>query len=391
VKAHNQSTYVVVPYKNKLLKLTNLKSGRIYYKDFYLDLVTNKRIAYSINDWLNSLSDRINTYYNYPRVIHLFYEIGFLIESVNLNLINEETILAIDLSFEDIFDYKIKNNQLLHLRKIKEPAFEDYVKRFQAGYDHLLKGNCYQFNLTEEFQFGFGHKIYAEDFIDQLWAKEGSRGRFGSATYIPQMEKLFLSNSPECLFQIRGNELSTMPIKGTIVCEADLDMHEKWQELIADKKCESELFMIADLMRNDLSRIELPISEVVAKKKMLRVPKLLHQYTEIKVHLSDQVTIEKIIKNIFPGGSVTGAPKKRVMEILGEIEDHQRGFYCGSTIILMKEMKAASINIRTAIIDFNKQQLNYKAGGGITLRSDSRLEFEELSYKQKSFIDLLTP
>jgi anthranilate/para-aminobenzoate synthase component I len=182
-----------------------------------------------------------------------------------------------------------------------------------------------------------------------------------------------------------------MPIKGTIVCEADLDMHEKWQELIADKKCESELFMIADLMRNDLSRIELPISEVVAKKKMLRVPKLLHQYTEIKVHLSDQVTIEKIIKNIFPGGSVTGAPKKRVMEILGEIEDHQRGFYCGSTIILMKEMKAASINIRTAIIDFNKQQLNYKAGGGITLRSDSRLEFEELSYKQKSFIDLLTP
>ncbi len=391
MKALNQSTFVVVPYKNKLLKLTNLKSGKIYYKDFYLDLVTNKRTAYSVNDWLNSLNDRINTFYNYPRIIHLFYEFGFLIESVNLNLINEETILAIDLSFEDVVDYNIKNNQQLILRKIKEPIFKDYESRFKVGYDHLLKGNCYQFNLTEEFQFGFGHKIYAEDFINQLWMKASKRGAFGSATYIPQLEQLFLSNSPECLFQICGNELTTMPIKGTIVCEADRDIHKKWQELIADKKCESELYMIADLMRNDLSRIELPISEVVAKKKMLRVPKLLHQYTEIKVRLSDQVTLEKIIKNIFPGGSVTGAPKKRVMEILGEIEDHQRGFYCGSTIILMKEMKAASINIRSAMIDFKKQKLCYKAGGGITLKSEATLEFQELSYKQKSFIDLLTP
>jgi len=391
VKALNQSTFVVIPYKNKLLKLSNLKSGKIFYKDFYLDLVTNKRTAYSVNDWLHSLSDRINTYYNYPRIIHLFYELGFLIESVNLNLINEETILAIDLCFEDVNDYQIKSYQPLGLTKIKEPHLQDYIKRFKQGYDHLLKGDCYQFNLTEEFQFSFGIKNYPEDFIDQLWRNVSKRGAFGSATYIPQLEKLFLSNSPECLFQIKGNELYTMPIKGTIVCEADQDIADKWQELIADKKCESELYMIADLMRNDLSRIELPISEVVEKKKMLRVPKLLHQYTEIKVQLSDQVTIEKIIKNIFPGGSVTGAPKKRVMEILGEIENHQRGFYCGSSIILMKEMKAASINIRSATIDFNKHKLFYKAGGGITLKSDSNLEFRELSYKQKSFIDLLTP
>lgn len=390
MKGLNLQTYTIIPYKNKLLKLSKLKSGKIYYKNFYWDLISNKRSSYAINDWIDSLDDRLTTYYNYPRIIHLFYELGYLIESINIEQLNDDSILAIDLSFEEVSDYKINGNQQIYLNNTHEPNFNEYEKRFNLGYEHLLKGNCYQFNLTEEFTFNFDSKVYAEDFINQLWKEKLNRGAFGSATFIANLNLLFLSNSPECLFKIEGDELFTMPIKGTIICENDDEITLKWNELINDKKCESELFMIADLMRNDLSRIELPKAEVVEKKKMLRVPKLLHQYTEIKIQLSEKVSLGRIIKKIFPGGSVTGAPKKRVMKILGEIENHQRGFYCGSTILLMKELKAASINIRSAEINFNQHKLTYKAGGGITLKSQPKSEFLELSYKKKSFIDLLT-
>ncbi|MFZ8934302.1 MAG: chorismate-binding protein, partial [Bacteriovoracaceae bacterium] len=89
-----------------------------------------------------------------------------------------------------------------------------------------------------------------------------------------------------------------------------------------------------------------------------------------------------------PGGSVTGAPKKRVLDILRQLESRDRGFYCGSTILLYKNAIAASINIRSAEIDLESNIMSYSSGGGITLLSKSSLEYKEMYKKLESFTQL---
>ena len=100
----------------------------------------------------------------------------------------------------------------------------------------------------------------------------------------------------------------------------------------------------------------------------------------------------RVIEKIFPGGSITGAPKLRAMRLIHKLEKRPRGFYCGSTIILFKNMKSASINIRSSEIDFspNKRTLLYQAGGGITLLSSVDEEYKEMTYKHDSFMRTLT-
>ena len=263
-------------------------------------------------------------------------------------------------------------------------------KAFELGFNELLKGNCYQFNLTYPYVFSFNDSYISTDFISALWRKAETRGAFGSATYIPFLNKLFLSNSPECLFQYKKNILSSMPIKGTLLRNKGDDYKVLWKQLINDKKSQAELFMISDLVRNDLSRIEYPRAQIVKKKFPKLVPGLLHQCSQIDVELSDNISLWNVIEKVFPGGSITGAPKVRSMKLLKKLERTERAFYCGSTIILLKEMKSASINIRSSTIDFQTQKLIYQAGGGITLLSNAKDEFEEMTYKRNSFISCLT-
>ena len=108
------------------------------------------------------------------------------------------------------------------------------------------------------------------------------------------------------------------------------------------------------------------------------------------MELSAFIDLWSVISKVFPGGSITGAPKKRAMRLIHSLEKRERGFYCGSTLIFYQQMKSASINIRSAVIDFENQTLLYQAGGGITLLSDALDEFKEMTYKRDSFIHTLT-
>ena len=95
------------------------------------------------------------------------------------------------------------------------------------------------------------------------------------------------------------------------------------------------------------------------------------------------------MRALFPGGSITGAPKKRVMEIIGDTERFDRGIYCGSTVLCIGNKKVASINIRTANIHLEERMWRYGAGGGITLLSRPVDEFKEMEAKVSSFLTLL--
>lgn len=362
-----------------------------YYRHYAINLLTGVKVILEFEEWISANQNNLlSSIVDAPRIIHLFYELGFLIEK-DFDLLNDDSLLAVDIEFGSYQKVSFEEVLDIQLELISYPSMDEYRRAFDLGHAELVKGNCYQFNLTFPFIYSFKKKYRPLDFIFSLWRNEEKRGAYASATYIPYFNKLFLSNSPECLFQYKDNTLSSMPIKGTMLRSKDTNWKPLWKKLSADKKSQAELYMICDLLRNDLSRIELPKAVVVKKKFPKLVPGLLHQYSQIDVELSDEVTLWRVIEKIFPGGSITGAPKLRAMRLINNLENRERGFYCGSTLILHKEMKSASINIRSSVVDFNESKLHYQAGGGITLLSDVLEEYNEMTYKHDSFISSLTP
>ncbi len=384
--------YSIIPYKSHLIKLEDPIRARAYYKKYAVDLISGSKISYDFDNWILEVKkNKISKTFDHPRVIHLFYELGFLIEK-EFDLLEDSSLLAIDCEFKNFKKVSLKSTKKIELKTISYPDPSDYEKSFEEGYSELVKGNCYQFNLTYPFLYSFSEDYSPMDFISALWRSPSKRGEFGSATYIPYFKKLFLSNSPECLFQFKGKTLSSMPIKGTLKRVDNADWKILWRTLVQDKKSQAELYMISDLLRNDLSRIEKPRAVIVKKNFPKFVPGLLHQYSQIDVELGMDVDLWRVIQKIFPGGSITGAPKVRAMRLIHKLEKRQRGFYCGSTVILFKKMKSASINIRSSEIDFNqdKRTLLYQAGGAITLLSSFKEEYKEMTYKEESFIHTLT-
>lgn len=386
------SLYSIIPHKDDLLKFSKAKTARAFYKDHYVDLITGITYSFSIDQWILSLDFPVSNHKLEKRFIHLFYELGFLFESLS-NEISDDCLLGIDIEYTEIEKYSVSPiNQKVLLTLISSPLFENYQEQFNLGYKELKAGNCYQFNLTGKYIYSIDEKIEPLSFIDTLWKNNESRGAYASATYIEFFDKLFLSNSPECLFEYEAGKLLTRPVKGTMRRESSKkrEIARLWSQLIQDKKNQAELAMITDLLRNDLSRIDLPCAIVTKKNSQLLVPGLLHQYAEIEVNLRAHITLKNILEKIFPGGSITGAPKKRVMRIIQSLEARARDFYCGSTLVFSKGRVDASINIRSSVIDFKKQTLVYQSGSGITLLSEAHLEFEEMNDKRDSYINALT-
>ncbi|MBC7712412.1 MAG: chorismate-binding protein [Rhizobacter sp.] len=388
----DNNLFTIIPYQDRLLKFTEAKSARAYFKNHYIDLITGESHEFEIEGWIETLKFKVIDQKNDLRVMHLFYELGFFFENLSEEILSTD-MLAIDIEYTKFHHYdQLAGTHKINLSLIDAPHFQEYKEKFDSGYRELTEGNCYQFNLTGEYRYSFDEDFSPEDFISALWKNQVLRGAYGSATYCGHLDKMFLSNSPECLFQYSKGTLLTRPIKGTLkrVSSSSREIAKLWHDLRHDKKSEGELYMITDLLRNDLCRIDLPRAIVTKKKAPLLVPGLIHQYSEIQVELSDEVTLKNILEKIFPGGSITGAPKKRVMQILKKLESRARGFYCGSTIVFSEHAIEASINIRSSVIDFENSTLSYQAGGGITLLSEVKSEFEEMTYKHDSYIDILT-
>lgn len=380
---------------------TKPKSLTLYYKDYSLDFLTGKKSPLTLDDIDKKISQiQMNGHLSNPCVVHLSYEWGYYYQDLH-ELIPHEAPLAIIifyekyqfLHFSDLFKQGERFLQTVSLKKHSGVDFSHYKRTFQDGYEHLLNGDFYQFNLTYPSYYKISSQVNPWGLILNLWKKTNHRSAYAHATYIKNFNFLLLSNSPECLFHVKKEKkhflISSSPIKGSMKLERFYELEKKWKELCGCRKNEGELFMITDLIRNDLNRIEKPIAQIVEKKAPLLVPGILHQYSKVEVKVSKNIKLNQILKALFPGGSVTGAPKKNTMHILSHLEKTARGFYTGSTILLHGNLISSSINIRTAIVDFKKELMTYAAGGGITLKSQVEEEFIEMELKEKSFIKLI--
>jgi len=383
---------------NKHTQLFCDKASRafIQYRDFRINLLTGERENKDLDVFHNELElYKINQYFDTPTVIHFFYEYGF--KTLNfLDYLDSSKPLAIFLDYSrvktiDIYSFQYESQ--LKFKPLTMHSFEDYHTKFQKTYKKLLDGECYQMNLTIPFYLRANKSIPPKMYINKFWKDPLKVGAYAHGTYIDALGKLYLSNSPECLFQIvkrdKNYKILSMPIKGTLEVKNNDERKLAWDKLIFSKKDDAELNMITDLMRNDLSSITKKSSRVVFKKYPLHVPGLIHQFSVIESPIESHTSIREIMEKIFPGGSITGAPKRNVFKLISEIEKYERGFYCGSTLLMYKNSKSASINIRSAEIDYIQNEIRYGAGGGVTLLSQGNVEYNEALAKLKSFLLLL--
>ena len=362
-----------------------------YYKGYSLDLISGNKSKNPIESLKQELEKVSLKEDKGHRVFHFLYEYGYILNGL-YDLVEESDLLAIEIKYSVKEKFSKKKGKKAIDYSLKSIVnFKDYKKRFEIGCEHLLNGDCYQFNLTCPFEYEFKN-INLDLIFESFFTSNVVLSAYAHGSFIGPLNKAILSNSPECLFQLKEHgqkyKIWSMPIKGTIPHKNN--WKNNWHDLQNSIKDQAELDMITDLVRNDLNKIESPSARVIFKSAPLFVPGIIHQYSLVETELGHFNNLFNLMASLFPGGSITGAPKRRVMEILNKIEKRKRAFYCGSTVLIEDNIFAASINIRTAEFILGSSVLSYQAGGGITLNSNCLDEYNEMHLKVNSFSKILS-
>jgi para-aminobenzoate synthetase component 1 len=262
---------------------------------------------------------------------------------------------------------------------------EEYGTSFQKIRDYLIEGDCYQVNLAHSFSAAAeGDALQA-----YLALREISPAPYAAFLNISDVQ--ILSVSPEKFLKLNNRLVETKPIKGTRQRSEDIVQDDKLKEdLCSNEKDRAENLMIVDLLRNDLSKNCVAGSVVVNKLFALEsYANVHHLVSTITGELRADQDALTLLKDCFPGGSITGAPKKRAMEIIEQLEPQRRGLYCGSIgYIGWDGNMDTNIAIRTLIYSAGKIQ--FSVGGGIVADSNEAGEYQETLDKAAGMIKMLT-
>ncbi len=261
---------------------------------------------------------------------------------------------------------------------------EEYVEQVKKVIKYLKAGDIYQANLSQRFDAEFTGSPF--DLFKKLYKKNPA----SFFAYINADTHQILSTSPERFIRQAGRDIETRPIKGTIARgRTEAEDKNNAEILLSSIKDDAELTMIVDLMRNDLSRVAKPGSVVVKEHKKLEpYDNVYHLVSIVKGELDQNMGSIDLLKATFPGGSITGCPKIRSMEIIDELEPVKRHVYTGSIGYLsFHDTMDLSIAIRTATVF--KGRISFSVGGGIVFDSDPEKEYQETLDKGKTIMDLL--
>ncbi|MDA7745823.1 aminodeoxychorismate synthase component I [Psychromonas sp.] len=275
--------------------------------------------------------------------------------------------------------FKLKNDWLAYANE------SEYRQSFNKIQEYILSGDCYQVNLAQRFQAQYQGNEY------QAYQALLSENRAPFAAYIRLPEQVIISVSPERFLQSNNGKIQTKPIKGTMPRDSDphIDLQNK-QYLLSSEKDQSENLMIVDLLRNDIGRVCEPGSVQVPKLFDIEsFPAVHHLVSTVTGMLDKQYTCEDLLRACFPGGSITGAPKIRSMEIISELEKVKREIYCGSIAYINGNGDMdSSITIRTLVC--KDDHIYCWAGGGIVADSKVESEYQECFDKVSKILPILS-
>ena len=286
---------------------------------------------------------------------------------------NSEKIFAQSLDdLDDTIFYKLEDWRNYPVEKrtkdftfSKSPVdFKTYNKALNNVLEEIRSGNTYLLNLT------FRTPVESNFTLKEIFT-------YGRAKFKLYYKDEFICFSPERFVEIKGNTIATYPMKGTI----DANLPQAKESILSDEKEMAEHVMIVDLMRNDLgivgSNIKVEqfryLEKIKAGKK-----ELLQVSSKITAKLPNdwKDNLGDLLQNLLPAGSISGTPKKSTVSIINSIEDYDRGFYTGVFGVFDGESLRSGVMIR--FIEKEDDKLYYKSGGGITIDSNTKSEYEEL-------------
>ncbi|HIP44784.1 MAG TPA: aminodeoxychorismate synthase component I [Sulfurospirillum arcachonense] len=304
--------------------------------------------------------DKLNEYGKKRKPI--FFAIDFEMK----NWIFEDENVQFQL--ENFRNFKpITNHKKINITNRLHVSFEEYKKALKKVKKEIKKGNTYLLNLT------FETKLEGEIDLQSIFHS-------ANAPFKLHVKDKFVCYSPERFVQIKDNQISTYPMKGTI----EASIPHAMERILANQKEMSEHTMVVDLLRNDLGivgkNIQVEkfryIDKINAGKK-----ELLQVSSKITADLDESwhENLGDIVKKMLPAGSITGTPKRKTVEIIKEIENYERGFFTG--IFGHYDGKSFDSAVMIRFIEKTDEGYIFKSGGGITIESDALSEYEEMRDK----------
>ncbi|MDU4912209.1 aminodeoxychorismate synthase component I [Clostridium baratii] len=347
-------------------------------------------ISYDAGRTLEKLPDTSTEDFDMPHMKFILYNNVIIFDLIN----NKTFITSIGYKENDIEEIE---NKISNAKKVKEVELtnknikfhsnftkEEYIEALRKLKNYIKEGDIYITNMTQRF--------YCDSYDDPffIYSKLRKINKAPFSAYLNYKDFQIISSSPERFIKIQDRMVMTRPIKGTRPRGKDSreDLFYR-KELENSEKDKSELLMIVDLERNDLSKVcENNSVKVTELFKIEEYATVFHLVSEIVGKLKKENSAVKCIKEAFPGGSITGAPKIRSMEIIEELEGVKRNLYTGSIGYFdLRGNSDLNIVIRTIVKKDNKAY--FGVGGGITFESNEEEEYYETIQKAKALMRVL--
>jgi len=319
---------------------------------------------------------------------HGFPDIFFFEPKIIIRLSENELEIESEDDTGEIFNEIMQSEERLELKNDliniqQRVSKKEYIETIEQLKKHILRGDCYEINYCMEF-FAEGAVIDPLSVYEKL--SKTSPNPF-SALYKLE-DKWLICASPERFLKKEGNKILSQPIKGTSSRFLKDDRKDKKskEELYTSEKDRSENVMVVDLVRNDLAR--------VCKEGTVKVDELFGIYYFPQVHqmistisgeLRDEISFTEIINAAFPMGSMTGAPKRKVVQLIDKYERSGRGIFSGAVGYITPENDFDfNVVIRSIMYNASEKYLSFMAGSGITFYSDAEKEYEECLLKAEA-------
>ena len=333
-------------------------------------------LAYDALHQIEQVSAAVNNY-EMPAYKMVFYNRYYVFDHWNNVAWQVEFDYAVPsyiaTSEQFVEDFKVRN---IHAECDKE----SYIEKVEKIRNYIFNGDVYEVNLSQQIKGEFigNHYRLFQELYSINPAPFSAYMNFGS-------EKI-ICNSPEMFLQADGNLVQTRPIKGTIARSdnAEIDLANR-NALQNSAKDQAELFMIIDLLRNDLGKVcRYGSMKVEVEKRLEKYQNVYHLVGIVSGIIREESSYIDLWKATFPGGSISGCPKVRSMEIIHELESYNRHLYTGSIFIMNQKYLNSNIVIRSGIVI--EDQVFFNSGGAITIDSDPASEFEETEIKLRSLM-----
>lgn len=337
-------------------------------------------LSYDLKNEIEDLYSAGHDGIQFPDLFFFVPEIILLLDEFNLSVgsFNEDHVSIYEqVKSCDITSASLPLEQINIKSKIDRKQYIDTIKQLQL---HILRGDCYEINFCQEF--------YAEEvLIDPIntYHALGDASPNPYSAFYKLEDKFVLCASPERYLKKTASNILSQPIKGT--WQRNVDDSEKDEAnrnlLSASAKDRSENVMVVDLVRNDLSKVCIEGSVQVDELfGVYKFPQLYQMISTVSGTLNPGISIPEIIKATFPMGSMTGAPKKKVMELIEQYEVSKRGIFSGAVGYISPEKDFDfNVVIRSIMYNAANHYLSFQAGSAITFYSDPETEYDECMLK----------